>query len=98
MAVTTGYYIQRLSDGKILAGDGGFTGANSVQGDYNPYDWFELTNSGQLNTTAYWEIVDLTQPYSSYSFILEQLVDSLPQQNGDWEQDLFRFLPIQKNV
>jgi hypothetical protein len=94
MAVTTGYYIQRLSDGKILAG----SGANSVQGGFNSEDWFELTNSGQLNTQAYWEIVDLTQPYSSYSYILENLVDSLPQQNGDWQQDLFRFLPIQKNV
>jgi hypothetical protein len=92
MAVVTGYYIQRLSDGKILVGQG----PNSTI--FSSGDWFELTNSGQLNTQAYWEIVDLTQPYSSYSYILENLVDSLPQANGDWQQDLFRFLPIQKNV
>ena len=98
MAVATGYYIQRLSDGKILAGGGGFTGANSEQGDYNPYDWFTLTNSGELNTIAYWAIVDLSQHYSTYSWVLEQVADSLPQSNGDWQQDLFRFLPIQKNV
>jgi hypothetical protein len=94
MAVVTGYYIQRLSDGKILTGQG----ANSEQGDYNSYDWFELTNSGQLNTQAYWAVVDLAQNYSTYSWILEQVADSLPQSNGDWQQDLFRFLPIQKNV
>jgi len=94
MAVTTGYYIQRLSDGKILAG----SGANSVEGDYNPSDWFTLTNSGELNTQAYWVIVDLAQNYSTYSWVLEQTADSLPQSNGTWQQDLFRFLPIQKNV
>ena len=94
MAVVTGYYIQRLSDGKILAG----SGANSEQGDYVSYDWFELTNSGQLNTQAYWAVVDLAQNYSTYSWILEQIADSLPQSNENWQQDLFRFLPIQKNV
>jgi hypothetical protein len=93
MAVVTGYYIQRLSDGKILAGPG----ANSI-GDYNSNDWFTLTNSGQLNTDAYWVIVDLAQNYSTYSWILEQTADSLPIQNDGWQQDLFRFLPIQKNV
>jgi hypothetical protein len=94
MAVTTGYYIQRLSDGKILVGQG----ADSVQGNFNSEDWFELTNSGQLNTQAYWVIVDLAQNYSTYSWALEQVADSLPQSNGTWQQDLFRFLPIQKNV
>jgi hypothetical protein len=98
MAVTTGYYIQRLSDGKILAGNGGLSGANSELGDFDPANWFELTNSGQLNTQAYWVIVDLAQNYSTYSWALEQTADSLPQSNGDWQQDLFRFLPIQKNV
>jgi hypothetical protein len=88
--VVTGYYIQRLSDGKILLGPG----PDSTSGNFNPNGWDNLTG-GQLNTQAYWELVDLTQPYSSYSYILENLVDSLPQVNGDWQQDLFRFLPIQ---
>ena len=91
MAVITGYYIQRLSDGKILTGQG----ANSS--DYNPNDWSTLTG-GQLNTSAYWVIVDLSQQYSTYSWALEQVADSLPQQNGDWQQDLFRFLPIQATI
>ena len=89
--VVTGYYIQRLSDGKILLGDG----PNSS--GFNPNGWDTLTGE-QLNTSAYWEIVDLTQPYSSYSYNLENLVDSLPQENGDWQQDLFRFLPIQATI
>ena len=90
--VVTGYYIQRLSDGKVLLGQG----PNSA-GSFNPNAWDTLTG-GQLVTDAYWELVDLTQPYSSYSFILENLVDSLPQQNEDWQQDLFRFLPIQTKL
>ena len=89
--VVTGYYIQRLSDGKILLGDG----PNSI--GFNPNGWDTLTG-GQLNSQAYWELVDLTQPYSSYSYNLENLVDSLPQANGDWQQDLFRFLPIQATI
>jgi hypothetical protein len=92
--VVTGYYIQRLSDGKILVGQG----PNSDPSLFNPGDWFTLTNSGQLSSEAYWELVDLTQPYSSYSYILEKLVDDLPQANGVWQQDLFRFLPIQATI
>ena len=90
--VVTGYYIQRLSDGKILVG----AGPDSA-GFFNPNNWDNLTGA-QLVNEAYWELVDLTQPYSSYSFILENLVDSLPPANGDWQQDLFRFLPIQTKL
>ena len=89
--VVTAYYIQRLSDGQILLGDGPNSGA------FSPFNWGTLTG-GQLNTSAYWVIVDLSQPYSSYSSVLENLVNSLPQQNGDWQQDLFRFLPIQATI
>ena len=88
---TTAYYIQRLSDGKILLGDG----PNSSV--FSPYNWGTLT-AAQLETSAYWVFVDLAQPYSSYSYNLENIVDSLPQQNGDWQQDLFRFLPIQSTI
>ena len=92
--VVTAYYIQRLSDGKVLAGQGVNNGA---QGVFSPSDWQTLTG-GQLNTSAYWVIVDLAQSYSSYSWALEQVANSLPQANGDWQQDLFRFLPIQATI
>lgn len=92
--VVTGYYIQRLSDGKILTGQGV---NNGEQGVFSPFDWSTLTG-GQLNTSAFWYLVDLAQPYSTYSSVLENLVDSLPQANGDWQQDLFRFLPIQATI
>jgi len=92
--VVTGYYIQRLSDGKYLTGQGV---NNGVQGAFSPSDWSTLTGA-QLATSAFWYLVDLTQPYSSYSSVLENIVDSLPQANGDWQQDLFRFLPIQATI
>ena len=93
MAVITGYYISRLSDGKTLVGNG----FNSEPGVFNPESWAELTST-QLTNGAYWAIVDLTQPYSSYAYELESLVDNLPPSNGDWQQDLFRLTPIQINV
>jgi len=84
----TAYYFQRLSDGYILLG----SGPGSTLYNYSPEDWGPLTGA-QLGN-AHWVLVDTTQPYRSYSYILDNYVDSFPRYNGDWDQDLFRILPV----
>lgn len=84
----TAYYFQRLSDGAILLG----SGPNSMLYNFDPYNWGTLTGT-QLDS-AHWVQVDTAQPYRTYEYILNNYVDSFPRENGDWQQDLFRLLPV----
>ena len=87
----TAYYIQRLSDGKILLGQG----PSSDKYNFDPYAWGNLTGA-QLES-AHWVTVDTAQPYRTYSYILSNIVDGLPASNGNWNNDMFRILPVVKN-
>lgn len=85
------YYIQRLSDGKILGGYGPQSGNYAL----NPNDWRTLTGS-QLQTQAYWVFSGTGGwNWNQQKSQLTNVIDSLPLINGSWQQDLYRILPIQ---
>jgi hypothetical protein len=85
------YYIQRLSDGKILGGEG----PNSVFSPLDPNDWRTLTGA-QIQTQARWVYAGAGGwNWNSQKNQLNYIIDNLPSVNGAWDQDMFRVLPIQ---
>jgi len=91
----TAFIVQRLSDGGILLG----YGKDTEDGENPPFGslWGSLTGA-QLEYLAHWVVCDVSDWNNSARPTVAKLIDNVATPNGDWDQDLYRVLPIMQNV
>ena len=87
------FYIQRVSDGKYLRGDGPI----SPQGflPFNPNSaasWVTVGGAGVPLNEVYWIITGTS--YSSQESAISQIIDQMPASDGDWNRVMYRVYPL----
>jgi hypothetical protein len=88
------FYIQRISDGKLLLGDGPFSDPGNLRNPNDGSNWDNLGDSVTLDN-LYWIVANISSA-TDQATAIGNIIDQMPISNGSWENVMYRVYPIYK--